>query len=272
MLAFHFGPADRRLFGLYHEAGPGAQGRGSVLLCNPFGQEAVRTHRMYRVLADRLVRTGMNVMRFDYFGTGDSMGDDTQGEIEGWVRDTLAASAELSRRSAIASQVWLGARLGGTVALIAASRAPSPPVHLAIWEPVIDGGAYLQELAHATVAAFEASYTIRDSAWRQRLVDDAAQSERDGIGFEIGAALHEQLRQLEPTKLPVPSVPRATILKRDDSSAYASLLDPWRRHALTIDEIVLPHDFDWVAEEALNTSLVPHEIVQRLTTLAAAPA
>ena len=271
MLAFHFGPHERRLFGMFHEAAPGAHGRGSALLCNPFGQEAVRTHRLYRVLAERLARNGMHVMRFDYFGTGDSMGDDTQGEIDGWVRDTQAASAELARRCGNTSQVWVGARLGATLALLAAERIPNPPVHLVMWEPVVDGAAYLQELAHATVAALEASYTIRDPAWRERLAREPAQSERDGIGFEIGAALHEQLRQLAPGTLPTPRVQRTTIIKRDNSPSYSQLLVPWRREAVALDEIVNSHNFDWVAEEALNTSLVPAEIVQSLSKLASAP-
>ena len=48
--------------------------RTAVLLCNPFGEEASRAHRTYRVLATQLERAGFPVLRFDYSGTGDSLG------------------------------------------------------------------------------------------------------------------------------------------------------------------------------------------------------
>ena len=74
MTPIQFGPADRRLFGLLQPA-QGNATRTGVVLCNPMGQEAVRVHRMYRVLADRLNRAGLHVLRFDWFGSGDSAGD-----------------------------------------------------------------------------------------------------------------------------------------------------------------------------------------------------
>ncbi len=70
--AIHFGTSGRELFGIYHAAEVVSPSRPAVLLCNPFGQEAVRAHRIYRILAERLARAGHNVMRFDYYATGDS--------------------------------------------------------------------------------------------------------------------------------------------------------------------------------------------------------
>lgn len=268
MLAFHFGPRDRRTFGIYHEPAPGAALRGGVLLCNPLGQEAVRVHRLYRVLADRLSRSGMHVLRFDYFGTGDSPGDDVDGDLDGWVQDVKSASQELARRSGQAPQIWEGARLGATLALMAAASAAQPPSNLVLWEPVIDGADYLRSLAEATVASLEVSFTIPDPAWRARLKSQPEALEREGIGFELGALLHGQLRGLSAAMLPTPAARHTTIVKPDASTRYDSLTARWRQAQLGVEEIVHLHDFDWVAEEALNTSLVPAEIVQRMAGLA----
>ena len=92
-----FGPASRQLFGLYHA--PERESKLAVLICMPLGQEAVRAHRLFRVLSDRLARAGVAVLRFDYHGSGDSPGEDTDGELEGWRRDICTAHEELRRRT-----------------------------------------------------------------------------------------------------------------------------------------------------------------------------
>lgn len=268
MLAFHFGPADRRLFGLFHPAQSARHQRQAVLLCNPFGQEAVRVHRMYRVLAERLARNGSDVLRFDFFGTGDSAGDDAQGELEGWVTDVATASRELERRAGAARLVWLGARLGASVAALGAARAGRVPDALVMWEPVVDGAAYLRTLAHGTVAAFENSFSITDPAWRQTLASLPLLRDGEAIGFEAGARLQEQLLGLTPDSFIAPRLKRAAVVRADASPALDAMLQRWRAVGIPIEESVQPHDFDWVAEEALNTALVPHEIVKRLDELA----
>ena len=74
--------SGRRLAALYHPPTSADRGRG-VLILNPLGQEAVRAHRLLRVLADRLARLGVHVLRFDFHGCGDSSSDDLDGEMKG---------------------------------------------------------------------------------------------------------------------------------------------------------------------------------------------
>ncbi len=88
---------QRRLFASYHIAEGNVRRGHGVVLCNPFGQEALRAHRLYRVLAERLARSGIDVMRFDYYGTGDSSGEDQEGELSGWTRDIRTVHDELLR-------------------------------------------------------------------------------------------------------------------------------------------------------------------------------
>ena len=51
MTPVRFGAAPAGLVGMFHPADNGAT-HPAVLLLNPFGQEAIRCHRLYRVLAD----------------------------------------------------------------------------------------------------------------------------------------------------------------------------------------------------------------------------
>src|SRR5690606_6529681 len=141
----------------------------TALLCNPFGQEAVRAHRIFVVLADRLARQGVSVLRFDYHGTGDSPGDDDVGDLEGWAADILSAQAWLDEAARPSRRVWIGLRLGALLAAMASGGArPGATIDsLILWEPVIDGSAYLRELAEADRKARLGAYSLDPRAYER---------------------------------------------------------------------------------------------------------
>lgn len=266
MIPFRFGPAPRQLYGVHHPAAPGRPAAQAVLLCNPFGQEAVRTHRMYRVLADRLSRAGIHVLRFDYLGTGDAAGDDTDGNLEVWRDDVLTAHQELQRRAMGAPVAWVGARLGATLAALAAVQAPGLAARLVLWEPVVDGAAYLEALARQHRAALLSSYGLVPKAY-QRV------PENEAMGFAMSDTLVSGLRGL--------ALPAFAGLRPRDLNLIAPATD--RRAAALAEQCraegaaavtlqAFDHRFDWASEEALNTALVPQEAVKLLATLVAADA
>jgi pimeloyl-ACP methyl ester carboxylesterase len=141
-----FGPQQRRLFGVFHARETGSEPRLPVLVCSPFFQEAISAHRFQRVLADRLGRNGHAVLRFDYFGTGDSPGDDLDVDLDGSVGDVVVAIGELLRQTGARRCVVIGISLGGNVALRAAARVPNDVSRLVLVQPVVDGATYLAEL------------------------------------------------------------------------------------------------------------------------------
>jgi alpha-beta hydrolase superfamily lysophospholipase len=139
-----FGPSDRPLFGLLHEPAS-RSARSGVVLCNPFGYEAICAHRSYRHLAERLARAGHAALRFDYDGTGDSFGDDKDpGRVRAWIDSIHAAIAELQRGGA-QNIVLFGVRLGALLALHAACERADVS-GLVLWAPCLSGKAYLREL------------------------------------------------------------------------------------------------------------------------------
>lgn len=260
MTPFRFGPPHRQLYGIHHRAESGRAPVGAVLLCNPFGQEAIRTHRMFRVLAERLARSGIHAMRFDYFGTGDAAGDDTDGDLDIWREDVLRAHEELRKRSPGVPVTWLGVRLGGTIAALAAEHSPSAAERLVLWEPIAHGCAYLDELAGHHEHALEKSYSLVPKRFRAAPADEA-------IGFGMGPRLVAQLRALKPERLAGLKARHATLITgahTADVSAYAAA---YRHNGCPTDERVFEHAFDWASEEAINTALVPQEALQLLQSL-----
>lgn len=264
MHPFLFGPPHRRLFGLYHPAQPGApRRRESVLLCAPFGQESVRAHRLLRVLADRLARDGFPVLRFDPYGTGDSAGADRALDLLGWQADIEAAHAQLMQRSpADHWAVWVAVRLAGAPAVRASRVAPG--VRLVLLEPVVDGTAHLRELRERHVEALETSFDIVDPAWRAALRHDDLREVGEVMGFELSPLLREQLLELGPATLTVPAACEVTVLAPPGDTTVAAWVAQQRALGASVASRPVQHGFDWNSEEAINTALVPPDLLQRL--------
>jgi pimeloyl-ACP methyl ester carboxylesterase len=274
MTPIQFGPPDRRLFGLLQPA-QGAPARCGVVLCNPLGQEAVRVHRMYRVLADRLNRAGLHVLRFDWFGTGDSAGDDEAADLDGWQVDLLMAHRELKARLPCDQMMWIGARLGATVAARASAQVPGGLLRLLLWEPVLDGPAYLQALVHDHHEALRENYSILPAPWRERMARGDTAVHGELLGFALSQRLCAQLEGLAAGTVGPGTARECILLGRTGDRLLAQAVQRWQ--AQMPDEghcrfVALDHAFDWTSEEALNTALVPASAVQRLADLATAPA
>jgi len=130
-------------FGWLHEGEPAAA-RG-VVLCQPFGREAMWVHKGWRVFAEALAGAGSPTLRFDYAGTGDSAGESEDGvQIEQWLRSVRSAIAYLKQTTGVTQVALCGVRLGATLAaLVAAEEEVDELVLLA---PVLSGRQYLREL------------------------------------------------------------------------------------------------------------------------------
>lgn len=129
-----------------------------VVLCQPFGYEAICGHRGMRRFAESAAARGIPALRFDYLGTGDSadlVGNADQ--IEVWTQDIVAAVRELCRLTGVRQVLVLGFRLGASLALLAAARCPTI-TGLVLVNPVVNGRRYLRELrAQRLAGAFGAS-------------------------------------------------------------------------------------------------------------------
>ena len=265
MRPFFFGPPSRRLFGAFHEASPGRSQSLAVLLCNPFGQEAIRTQRLFRVLAGRLSQAGIHVLRFDYFGSGDSAGDDDAGELDGWAGDVVSAHEELLALSRAGRVTWMGARLGATAAIHAARWRLSTPVQrLVVWDPVVEGAAYAESLRARHVEALEASYSVPDPAWRRMLRDEPASFRDQAIGIALAPVLREQLSRLDAGRLELPGTLRTLVLADEADHAVRMWVEAQRARGATIEALPLKQALEWTSDDSLNAALVPAEAVQRL--------
>jgi alpha/beta superfamily hydrolase len=146
---FFFGTKARRLFGAYDP--PRGAGRRGAVICYPWSREYLLAHATIRQLARALSAAGFHALRFDYYGTGDSGGDETEAGQEQWLADVATAVDELKEVSQLAHVGLIGLRYGATLAAGAAAHRGDID-RLVLWEPVVDGRAYLNELGVSPMA------------------------------------------------------------------------------------------------------------------------
>ena len=263
MIPFHFGPPERQLFGLFHPAEEASSDDRAVLLCNPFGQEAVRSHRLYRVLAERLARSGVATLRFDYHATGDSPGDDSAGDLVGWVGDTRAALRELARRSGARRVTCVGGRLGAVMAA-RASTGLAELQRVVLWDPIVNGPDYLELLRVKHVESLESSFGLRDPAWRAQLAADPAAFTAEALGFEVSPTLRQQIRQVGAHNLPLPPGVQVHVIAHPQDAAVNAWVSTFAVRGIAAQQSPLAESFDWAAEEERNSPLVPPVALARL--------
>jgi alpha-beta hydrolase superfamily lysophospholipase len=137
-----FGPAERARFGWLHAPADG-RAAGGVVLCPPLGYEYACAHRTFRAVAEHLAERGLAALRFDYDGTGDSVGgDDDPDRMAAWSASIDDAVAAL-RDGGVGRVAVVGMRLGALLAAEAVERGPLDA--LVLWDPVWTGKAYLRQ-------------------------------------------------------------------------------------------------------------------------------
>jgi alpha-beta hydrolase superfamily lysophospholipase len=150
--SIYFG-SEHQVFGWLHLPAVTKSTDIGLLICNPFGYEAICSHRSVRAFAEAAAAIGVVSLRFDYRGTGDSADIDPDADqIYAWSLDVAAAVSELCRRTGVRRVCLLGFRMGALLATLAARQLPEVCGLMAI-APIVSGRRYLRELRTTRLAA-----------------------------------------------------------------------------------------------------------------------
>lgn len=199
---FYFGQRGRPLFGWLHPAPSASVG---LLICNPFGDEAIRAHRTVHHLAARASAAGIPAFRFDYDGTGDSAGHDLEPDrLAQWLSSVHLAADALRRLSGVTTLCLAGIRLGATLATLAAQERSDVAGIIAI-APVVSGKAYVRELRLLQRAIDSKRNNFAATGGDQTL---------ESAGFLLSEPTQAALSALDLTTAPQRPAPRLLILDR----------------------------------------------------------
>lgn len=240
MIPRYFGRSDSMLYGVFDPATT-PRLRRAMLLLNPGGWEYVRAHRTLRLLATRLSAAGIDVLRFDYSGTGDSWGDvDADISLDRWLEDVEEAADELGALAGVDRIGVVGLRLGARVALEVAQRRVVQFDRLALWDPV--------EVEQAAAVAVDS---------------DRSGHGADAPSMELpGTVSHDLARIDRATRLP--SDLRTVVALSDGSRVPSDLSDIRAERTLRVAGSAPC----WVEERDFGAGAVPTRLIEAIVTWA----
>jgi len=114
------------------------------VFCHSFGIEQVHLGRLEVMVARALARAGFPVLRYHGQGYGESEGDVPEITLSSHLADAADAVSLMRERGGVEKVGLVGARFGGTVAALVADR--SEVDQLVLWDPVVDGGRFINGL------------------------------------------------------------------------------------------------------------------------------
>lgn len=248
MNPYFFGSKERRLFGIFTPGQSGSGSPGAVVVCYPWGQEYLRSHRSLKHLAALLSRKGVDVLRFDYFGTGDSAGDMCDGDLSGWEQDIETAIDELKDTTSAPSISLVGLRLGATLAARVASRRADID-QLVLWDPVVRGDEYLSDLER----------TVADVAFQNGRPPEgfSTAGERTVLGFTLKEELARDIATLALADV-LPSLPTRTLIVASQPLSSHDAL----RHQRAVDDYPSPPV--WLEDANTGIGAMPVPLLQHL--------
>ncbi len=244
----YFDSGSHRLFGWYHAPAVVAPTGLGVLLCAPLGHEYISSHRSLRHLADRLAAAGVPVLRFDYDGTGNSSGLDTDlDRVSVWKKNIRDALATLRDLSGCARVGVVGLRTGATLAALVAEEVELSCAVL--WAPCVRGRAFIREMKAMQLSNDDRAHTA---------------SIIEAGGFQFTEHTVRDLSQLDLSAA-LPKVQRLLIAARDDLNQDFGLRDRWLQRGLKVEQRQLPGYVEMLGGTAQST-IVPHDAIGQIVS------
>lgn len=189
------GAPGRRIYTATHLPAGRAQA-SAVLLVAPLFHELPRSRRLLTEMAAHLSSLGFPAMQFDFYGMGDSMGLGEDTDFDSMRRDLGVAEAALRARihAGSSDRLIVIAFRGGALPVMSWIGAGARPDLVVLWEPILDGLNWLQELEREDAA--ERRSPGRYSSIRKGRDRECDHDGDDGDDLQLmGVTASRQLRE-----------------------------------------------------------------------------
>ena len=177
---------DHKIYAFHHLPKSHLYQDSCIVLVPPSNEESVRSHWFNKHLGEKLAQNGFHVLRFDYFGCGDSDGDTGAGNTGIWTKNTISAAQFLLEKSGCHMVQLVGLRAGAMIACLASHQLPT--LSTVLWDPIGDRGDYLN-----VVESLKSQY--KREAQQNRLSINFELEE--GCGFPINPTLRADLTRFQ---------------------------------------------------------------------------
>ena len=257
---FFFGDTAASLLGALHTPDEIHSKQTGVVLCYPMGQEYMRIHRTFFELANSLAAAGLTVLRFDYYGCGDSNGEIEDGNFVQWGNDIKRAIQEMRDRARVDKIYLVGARIGANLAIDVVQDC-SGIVGLVIWEPILNGVDYMAKLqqAHQTLLYSNAN----QEGYR---LPQSETCVAEFVGFPISKQLYQEIQQIQLMSGRFQNMEvNALVLGNSYKPSLEGFAHLLQESGVTADyQITDARDNIWLKEDRENKGLIPFQAIQTI--------
>ena len=164
-------------------------------MCYPFAEARLRVHRLYKSLAEYFCSSGYDVIRFDYWGQGDSDGDFVESTIKTMIEDSNCIITYFKEAFSLNKIIVFGLRLGANIAMKVSENIND--LSLILYEPIVDINSYINQLLRLNLLTQMRIYGKPIKISKILLEEWQSGSSLNIEGFEISTKTYEQFHLLD---------------------------------------------------------------------------
>lgn len=228
-----------------------------VLLCPPLGTEYYRCQYLYRLLAENLADAGAMSLRFDFFGSGDSAGEDVDATLSRWRSDIREAADALRHKSGSKSIRVFAMRFGAVTALQALSSDPID--RWVLWDPAVDGAVHLGEWQR-----MDREKALKLLVMRNLKMPRQTAQVRQILGTRFSGSTVHEIQQAALTPAGLPDFERVFQVLSEDAAAHAPTEEARRRVLGDAHVLRLSVTSDWYNAAMVTAAITHRDIVSSL--------
>jgi pimeloyl-ACP methyl ester carboxylesterase len=256
---FYFGKEPKLLLGIYHPPCVIRPCDVGVILCYPMGQEYIRSHRTFLRLAGLLSSAGFHVLRFDFYGCGDSTGNCDQASIGQWVADISTAVDELRNGCDVRQICLAGLRLGASLATMAGAQRGDVD-GMILWNPIVKGSTYLKQLKGLHNEWLRGSFAKSQSRLR-------TEQHREILGFVLAESVEEELERLDLLALQQKPAKNILLIESGKTADHKQLKEHLHNTNVHLCHKYVPSPEVWIKKNGeYDKGLVPLQVLQLIVS------
>jgi len=226
-----------------------------IIICQPFAEEKNRVKRVLVNYARFLSRKGFAVFMFDYYGEGDSEGLFESATIASRIDNALDAVNYLKNVTGVTSFGFVGIRLGGTVAFLAADQLRENSF-IILCQPIINCSNFFREWLMVNLAAqlvIHKEIKLNRDQLEEKINDgDLVEIE----GFIVGKTFYSELIKLSLHTHNINFIKNILLIEFSDNitrnSSFKNFMIACQKHSVNIEYFVIKKEFDWINMKIYN--------------------
>lgn len=221
-----------------------------IVIVPPFAEEMNNARHVLASLADVLARQGFCVLQPDLYGTGDSEGAFSQASWDGWVEQVKACQAFLRQSFGLGKCAVVCLRSGALLVAEMLRNGGESLESLVLWQPVLAGEAFLNNLLRLRVVSSMLTGTEKESIkhLKQSLLEG---DEVEVGGYAINSRLAYGLVNVSLNAVDGRYLPRTCWMeigareRAEFQPAIAQVVETWRGQGAAISYCSIDGEMFW---------------------------